>query len=208
MAIIVSSSFTAPDGTNQRDYVGEVGSTWVVHLPSSISDCFIHSNRLTKDSHASQSINYASGIVSGDAYVEAPIRMLSSISVNAGIIISLDPNSDNYVYARHNRDNGEYSIRSVVSGTATLKGDTFTETLVAGDVRTMRLEKQANFYRLLVQGIERIPPVEITGHTGTRVGTRMSGSASPTTGYAIESFEAGTLTQSLGSISRPQFLLD
>lgn len=197
--IKVRDEFVDTDGTNATAHTADVGGPWTGH-PANQADSFIHTNRLTKDSNSGQSLLIANATVSGDGYVETTLRMLTSISVNAGIAISVHPTNDDYVYARHNRDGGEYSIRSVVSGSATAIG-TATETLVANDERVMRLERRTvagphDEYRLLVGGVQIIPAtpgtwVQSDGHTGTRVGLRFGGAASSTTGYALERFEAG-----------------
>lgn len=190
--IKVRDEFVDTDGVNATSHSVNVGGPWVAH-PASGASAFIASNRLTKDSSGSQALLMSTATVTGDGYVEAPVRMLTSISVNAGICISMNPSSDDYVFARHNRDDNLWSIRSTVPGSTTPLG-TASETLSANDERLARLERRTtggnDQYRLTVAGVVVIDWVTSNGHTGTRVGVRFGGAASSTTGYALERFEA------------------
>jgi endonuclease/exonuclease/phosphatase family metal-dependent hydrolase len=190
--IKVRDTFTDTDATNANAHTAEVGGPWTAH-PNSAANAFIASNRLTKDSGSGQALLMANATVTGDGYVQAMLRMLTSISVNAGLAISMNPGSDDYVYARHNRDSNEWSVRSTTtSGTSVL--GTATETLSATDERFMRLERRTtggnDQFRLLVDGVAIIDWVTSNGHTGTRVGWRFAGAASSTTGYALDNYEA------------------
>ena len=183
MSLIVES-FTAADATNITSLSG-----WNLH-PFNADPAFVYSNRLTKDVGIGQHLSYHSTNVIGDASIEILLAMMTAIAVNAGIAISMDPVNDDYVYARHNQSNGEWSLRSVVSSVVTVLG-TATETLVGGDSRTMRLERRTmagphDEYRLLVAGSQIIPWTRSDGHSGTKVGLRFAGAASSTTGYAID----------------------
>lgn len=194
MTAIVISSFTAADGTNVTSYSGEQNAAWSAH-PFNAANGFIHTNRLTKDNQTTQLLLMASGVIAGEGYVEAPLRLMSALAVNAGIAISLDPANDDYVWVRHNFSSNLYELRSTVASIATNLASA-ARVLVAGDLKTVRLERRVNGanteYRVLENGVEIIPWTVSNGHTGTRVGVRFGGAASTTTGYAFESFEAGT----------------
>ncbi len=195
--VLITEPFTASDGTNLSTMSG-----WNMH-PANSGSAFIYSNKLTKDNAAGQHLSYHSTDVTGDAYVQEVITMMTAIAANAGLAISVHTTNDDYVYARHNQSSSEWSVRSVTGGSATILG-TYTETLVASDVRTMRLERRTvagphDEYRLLVDSgsgfVERITWTQADGHTGTKVGIRFGGAASATTGYNIDNLEAGTLSQ-------------
>lgn len=197
---LITENFTAADGTNLSLLSG-----WNLHSANA-DDAFVNSNRLTKSTGAGQHLSYHSTSVTGNGYVEISLTMMTAIAVNAGLAISINTGADDYVYARHNQSNGEWSIRSVVASTATPIG-TATETLVGGDTRTVRLERRTvtgphDEYRLLVAGVQVIGWTQSDGHTGTKVGVRFGGAASSTTGYAIDSLTAdvtAAATSTLGA---------
>jgi len=187
---LITEPFTAADNTTLNGFGG-----WSLH-PISGSNLVIFSNKVTKDVSSSVALLMHSTLVSGDGYVQMPLTLMSSLSVNAAIVISLHPTNDDYVWLRHNNGNNEWSLRSTSGGSVTVLG-TFTEALSPTDTRLARIERRFNAgnveFRALIGGVERVGWTISNGHTGTRVGLRFSGAMSSTTGYSGDDFEAGVM---------------
>lgn len=193
--IIVQETFTGTDGTNITSHVGELGATWT--QPSwGTATSILSSNRLTRDGTSGTSAGLASGTLDNDQYVKATIRMLTSISVNVAVVLRGTTAADTYYWARHNRDTNEWSIRKTVTGTATSLG-TWSETLSAGDERNIEFRIVGTTLKLFIEGVERISVTDSVIASG-KAGWRFSGTATSTTGFAIDNFEAGNVTVSLG----------
>lgn len=190
----VIASFTATDGTELSLYTGEFGATF--QRPATYQNAaqaFINSNKLTKDSGTGAVIYYASGQPGRDCSARALIEMMSSISVNCSLVLRLNPDSDNYYHARHNRDDSQWSIRKSTNGTPSTLA-TVTDTLSAGDTRQVEFTAVdvggVAILRLTVGGVVVLQTTDASPHPAGRSGVRFSGAASSTTGYSIDNFES------------------
>jgi len=177
--------FTDTDGT---ELTAHDPVDWLQPSYGNVGKGIINTNRLTKDSNSSQAIYYINDTFSNDQVIEARITMMSSISVNVALVLCLDPASDTYYHFRHNRDSNNWTIRRTLLGSS-VQLDDWSETLIAGDVRVARFEREGSTLRGYVDDVLRCEFTD-TNITGGKVGLRFGGAASTSTGYAIDYLQA------------------
>lgn len=204
----VLDSVTDTDGTNASAHLPEAGGA--LQKPATYqngADVFVNNNTFTKDGNAAAVIYYYDAQPGLNCAASGRIRMLSSISTNVSFVLRLNPSSDNYYHARHNRDDQQISIRKSTNGSPSTLG-TVGFTVNAGD--TVDLE----FYAVDIGGVaqlwvrangtEILRVTDSSPHPAGRSGFRFSGAASSTTGYAIEnlnSYAAYLLQPTAGSFA-------
>jgi hypothetical protein len=193
--ILIFDSFTDTDNVSLNSHTGDLNATWVIGTnQNSGAEGKIFSNRLTKDSSSLTALYYTGTAPNNNCYVQAKIRMLSLLAINCGLLIRLNPASDNYFWVRHNSN--QWQLRSTTSGggAVTLDGGTavYNDTMAAGDERLVRLEAEGTSLRVYIDGVLRITSTS-SDHTSGRAGVRMAGAASSTTGYAVDDFTVGNL---------------
>lgn len=190
----VLDSVTDTDATNASAHIPEQGGT--LQKPATYqngADVFVNNNSFTKDSNAAAVIYYYDAQPGLNCAASGRIKMNTSISTNVSFVLRLNPGSDNYYHARHNRDDQQISIRKSTNGTPSTLG-TVSYTMNAGD--SVDLE----FYAVDIGGVahlwvrangsEILRVTDSSPHPAGRSGFRFSGAASSTTGYAIESFNS------------------
>jgi hypothetical protein len=186
-----SDLFTDTDGVNATAHTMNLGGPWLQPSYGNVGQAFIASNRLTKDSNAAQAILYATTAPGANQQIKCRLRMLSAISVNAGLVARLNPASDNYYMLRHNKDTAEFQLRKSVGGVGSSLG-TFSDTLIADDERDIELWCIGDQISAYVATVLQIGPITDTSHASGSAGIRFAGAASGTTGYAIDNWEAWT----------------
>lgn len=198
---IINDTFTDTDGKELSQHVGEVGATYT--MPSQYaagSFMVINTNRLTKDASSQAAVYYASGVPSPDCVITGVFKCLSDLSVNLGIIFRGDPTTDNFYNLRYNSGTHIWELRSTVNGTASpaFTGSTYSETLVAGDTRTVEIHVTGSAFQIYIEGVLRISGSN-ADHSSGRVGIRGAGAMSSTTGLALDSLTV----DSVGSAPNP-----
>jgi hypothetical protein len=191
----VRDSFTATDGMELSQHLGELGAAWAQPWYSRNSKNYIFGNRVTHEAAFYRNLYYASGQPQANCYVQATVTMLGSASGSpaVGLILRLDPSSENYYYVGYDTNTSHWAINSNVDGTITQLG-AWAETLSTGDARTVRFEVVSSSLTLFTNGVSRITVTSMDHPSAGGTGILMSGSASPSTGFAISNLEAGSLT--------------
>jgi len=191
--VVVRDSFTAADGVELSQHVGELGASWAQPSYSHNSKDYIYSNRVTHEVTGYRNIYYASGQPQSSCYAQATFTLLGPATgaAVAGLVFRLDPESEDYYYASYDRSAGNWAIYSNLDG-ATTQLASWSEALTTGDVRTVRVEAAGGSLTLFINGTNRIAITNADHAAAGRVGVLMSGSTSSTTGLAISNFEAGT----------------
>jgi hypothetical protein len=194
VVLTMFDSFTDSDTTLVSNHTSDSGDTWVFGLNQNAgSTAKIYSNVLTKDNDASANaaVYYLTGeTLNNDYYVQAKIKMMSSVSSGAAIVARINTASDNYYWLRHNRDQNRWELRVTVNGTAsTLNSGSalYSDTMNAGDERVAKLEVIGTSIKAYIDGIERISATD-SSHSSGQPGIRFNGIQSQTTGYSIDDF--------------------
>ncbi len=194
----IVESMTASDGTELSTHTGELNATWEQASFASSGKGYIYSNRLTKDSGAA-AVYFSAASVSSDQYVQAKFRKLSALSMNLAILARLQAtpgggaDTDSYYWLRYNNDDGLWTIRKTIGGTATVpNSNQWADTIGVGEERTARLEVVGTTITAYIDGVQRLQVTD-AALSGGYAGFRLSGNASSTTGYTIDDFEAGNV---------------
>jgi hypothetical protein len=189
----VQDSFTSSDGVELSLHVGEVGATWTQPSYAHNSKDYIYGNRVTHEANSSRNIYYASALPPSDCYVQATITKLGLATATAGLVLRLDPASENYYYATYDTSTSLWAIFSSVNGTNTQLGS-WPDAIFYGQARVVKFQAIGNNLTLLIDGTSRVS-VTNADHPGPgRVGLVMSGVTSQYAGFAISNFEAGATT--------------
>jgi hypothetical protein len=196
MSPIVSSNFifdafTDTDNTNLTAHTGDLNSTWIDGVnQNSGASAKIFSNAATTETSANAALVYTGSTPNNDCFIQAKIKMMTSISANVALIGRLNTASDDYYWVRHSQSLNQWQLRVTSVGTpSTLGGGTavYNDTMIANDERLVKLEIIGITLKVYIDGVERISTTDST-HSSGRAGIRFSGGASPTTGYSIDDF--------------------
>lgn len=194
MAIFVFDSFTEGSDALLANHTGEIGGTWTAHpsyAPSTTVDAATGRIFPTGDPQA----YYASGIPpSADYYVQSPVFCHTVTTTNIGPALRMDT-SANTMYQVRYRDGVDWQLRRIVGGGAATLGSTTNQLISAGNSKMARILAVGDQLSVYIDGILEIGPItDATPITAAgRAGFRSAGVVLASTGFHLDSFEAGTL---------------
>lgn len=146
------------------------------------------------------SFYYASGLPLGADYrVIADITKLSALPLaSMDIVARISLNTDTRYGARYSTENTPgWTMYKVVGGTSAALGSQFNDTIPDGTTRQMELRVRGSDIQLLVDGTSRISvtdsSITLPGVVGVG-GVNIGGTATDSTGLAMDNFNASTLT--------------
>jgi endonuclease/exonuclease/phosphatase family metal-dependent hydrolase len=198
---IITETFTDTDGRELTLHTGELGASWSV--PSALDEgsrMYIHTNRLTKDSVNGAAVYMASGTPAADCIITGTFKCLTDIGMNYGILFRATASTNNFYNFRYNQGSHIWEVRSTVNGVASaaFTGNTWAETLNAGDQRDFEIRVNGSNIEILIAGVSRISGTN-ANHTTGSVGVRAFPAASTTTGMALDSLSV----TNVGSVPNP-----
>jgi hypothetical protein len=183
--VVLYDSFTDSNGTFLENHTSESGATYTKHLSDAGGEIVINSNRLTKDASASAAVVYASPANLGsDFVIEARFICLSYVDMNAGILFCVQTGADSYYNLRYNQGNNLFEFRLTNASGVTGLG-TYSDSFPASESRRIRIQKRGSVFNIWIDDTLRFENVSDSTFSTGRVGIRMAGAASTSTGLAI-----------------------
>jgi hypothetical protein len=185
--IFASDTFTGSDGTDLTSHTGEVGATWA--KVTGITGVFKITSNKAKGDSAGLSLYYASGTPDTNEYdIEADMHQVSSTDL-PGVGGRIDQAADSGYYLYF--DSGNWVLAKRVSGTDTSLG-TYTDALVNGNDRHIKLQIRTAAKKAFIDGVERISSADdaVTGVGKAGIRTANSDWGLGSTGRTLDTFVA------------------
>lgn len=202
---VSSDSFTDTAGTELKAlHTGELGATWA--RPGSFSDpwgdnpIISNANRARKASGDTWGVVYSSGVPASANYsVQADVYVASSLTGDVdGVMGRLSTSTVTGYAAVYSVPLGQWALYKLSSGTKTLIGTPYSQTLAASSTYRLALDMNGTTIRLLVDGVQRISVVDstisATGTGGVTLGFQGASATSTTdtAGMHLDNYTVGT----------------
>lgn len=186
----VNDTFTDAAGTLLVNHLGETGADWTLH-PSYANDAVIsNANRCRPG--AGTTAAYASGAPASAEYdVECDVEFLTDNNAANGPCGRMSTSADTHYHVRYSRNglDAQWELYKFVDGAATLLG-TFTDLLIAGMPRRVKLEIRDAAKKVYIDGVERISSTDNAITDVGRAGLRLFRGDTNTTGIHLDNFTA------------------
>jgi hypothetical protein len=202
---VSSDSFTDTAGTELKDtHTGELGATWdrpgAYNDPWSDKPIISNANRARKASGDTWGVLYSSGVPASANYsVQADVYVASTLTGDvAGVMGRLSTSTVTGYAAVYSVPLGQWALYKLASGTKTLIGTPYSQTLAAASTYRLTLDMSGTTIRLLVDGVQRISVVDttvsVTGTGGVTLGFQGASSTSTTdtAGMQLDNYTVGT----------------
>jgi hypothetical protein len=201
---VSSDSFTDTAATQLVSHTGELGATW--NRPGAYNDAWADkpiissANRAHKTSGDTWGIVYSSGVPASANYsVQADVYVASSLTGDVdGVMGRLSTSTATGYAAVYSVPLGQWALYKLSSGTKTLIGTPYSQTLAAASTYHLALDMSGTTIRLLVDGVQRISVVDATisatGTGGVTLGFQGASSTSTTdtAGMQLDNYTVGT----------------
>lgn len=193
MAVFVRDTFTDADGTLLQSHTGETGATWSKY-PGYTTDATITTNRVRGNGATDSEVYYASAVpVIADYDVEAVLKVVSLLAGDIPTFFAradhtVAAGNDTYYYVHYDHDNTRWVVAKGVAGVFTDLG-TFSQTFLAGETATARLELRGSSLKLYIDGTLRISVTDSAITSAGRVAVGLYKSDA-TSGYHWDSITA------------------
>jgi hypothetical protein len=201
VSVFVVDSFTDSSDVGLAAHTPELGGPWVDHPHINYSG-----NAFLVDSASDRLYGIATDALyaawtpgSADYYAQAEFCHISTISQNVAVCVRMDTTADTMYIARLNSGT-IWELRKIIATVATTIGSTTNQLTSVGTSKIGRLVAQGDQVSFYIQGVLEIGPITDGSITAAgKAGVRNAGAASPSAGFHLDNFEAGTIDTSPSS---------
>lgn len=185
-----TDSFTDTNNTTLASHTPEVGGTITKHPDAAYtSTATIDSNELFPA--GTTAYYYASSPPSADYYVQVTFHALTLENTSMGQCGHMDTTANTMVCIRNNNGTS-WELRQIITGTGSTLGTSTNQLPSAGQSKVVKLvfASGGTTAAVVVEGVTEISAQTISVTGAGKVGMRLSGGLSTTTGIHLDSFSA------------------